>query len=66
LRGHTNKVECAEFSPQGDLIATGSDDRTVRLWNVETGACTRTLAGHANGIKDVAYSPQGDPTCVCQ
>ncbi|KAK3811100.1 MAG: WD40-repeat-containing domain protein [Benniella sp.] len=49
----------AEFSPQEDLIAPGSDDRTVRLWNVETRACTRTLAGHDGWIKNVAYSRQG-------
>ena len=37
LRGHSDTVTCAAFSPDGQTLATGSRDRTVRLWDVRTG-----------------------------
>jgi WD40 repeat protein len=46
LKGHTDQVKSIAYSPSGDLIASGSYDRTVRLWDVETGACRQTLTGH--------------------
>ena len=40
-------------------LATGSADRTVRLWNVEMGACVKTLEGHGMTVFSVCSSPDG-------
>ncbi len=45
LRGHQKEIVCLAFSPQGDLIATGSMDHTAKLWDVETGIELCTLVG---------------------
>ncbi|MFN7761566.1 MAG: WD40 repeat domain-containing protein [Pseudanabaena sp.] len=46
------------FSPDGNTIATGSWDKTVKLWNLE-GKEIQTLKGHSSGVTSVAFSPDG-------
>ena len=57
LEGHTNYIWSVAFSPDGILLATGSEDNTVKLWNVETHTNIATLEGHAAHITSVAFSP---------
>jgi len=58
--GHTAEVSSVVFSPDGELVASGSNDRTVKLWGVRTGRLLRSLEGHTNGITSVIFSPDGE------
>jgi WD40 repeat protein len=60
LLGHTQPVKCIAFSPDGRLMATASNDATVRLWDTATWkGIGRPLQGHAFKIASVAFSPDG-------
>lgn len=57
--GHAGFVNRAAFSPDGRLIASGSDDRTLVLWDATSGEPLRTLSGHGDLIMDFDFSPDG-------
>ena len=57
--GHVMKVDGIAFSPDDRLLATGSADNTVKLWDVATERELRNLTGHALWVKAVAFSPDG-------
>src|SRR5215218_5523440 len=58
--GHAMRVDALAFSPDGRLVASGSADNTVRLWDAATGRELRRLAGHTNYVRAVALSPDGE------
>src|SRR4028119_1242760 len=57
--GHAMRVDGLAFRPDARLLATGSKDSTVRLWDVERAFELRKLSGHTAWIKAVAFSPDG-------
>ncbi|KAF7712143.1 Uncharacterized protein PECH_004203, partial [Penicillium ucsense] len=59
LRGHTESVSSVAFSCDGRLLASGSSDQTVRLWDTATGTLLQILSAHLGPIQSVAFSHDG-------
>lgn len=59
LTGHLDTITCVVFSPDGQLLVSGSDDETVLLWDLKTDKHPRTLIGHNDEVLSVAFSPDG-------
>ena len=57
LEGHKSTVNAVNFSSDGQFLASGSDDTTIRLWNPANGGYIRTLTGHQDIINSIAFSP---------
>lgn len=57
--GHVMSVDGIAFSPDGKLLASGSADNTIKLWDRMTKREVRTLTGHTGGVKAVAFTPDG-------
>lgn len=59
LFGHTQEVQSVAFSPDGQNLASGSSDGTVKLWDVNTGKALQTLSDHTDSVWSVAIAPDG-------
>ncbi|WP_017662245.1 TIR domain-containing protein [Baaleninema simplex] len=59
LEGHRSVVTSVNFSPNGKILASGSGDNTIKLWNVETGEEIRTLERHKAEVFSTHFSPDG-------
>jgi WD40 repeat protein len=59
LEGHNHSVRSVVFSPDGQRLASGSDDETVKIWDAMSGHYLQTLEGHNDSVRSVAFSPDG-------
>ena len=59
LTGHARTVSCAAFSPAGTFLATGSQDGTVKIWDIFSHKLVKTLAVTSNAVWSVGYTPDG-------
>jgi WD40 repeat protein len=57
LEGHASWVWSMSVTPDGRHAVSGSDDETVRVWDLETGVCLRVLRGHIRGVYEVSVTP---------
>jgi WD40 repeat protein len=56
--GHTGGIFTAAISPDGQFVLSGSDDKTLKLWN-DSGVFQREFVGHEGGVRSVAFSANG-------
>src|SRR5262245_19130203 len=58
--GHSDNIRSVVFSPDGKLIASASSDKTLRLWEAESGRMLRVLGNQKDSVTSVAFSPDGN------
>ena len=58
--GHTAAVYCCAFSHKGDKFCSASRDRSVRVWNIQTGGCSVMKGGHNGFVLSCDFSPSGE------
>ncbi|MBV9708200.1 MAG: WD40 repeat domain-containing protein [Chloroflexi bacterium] len=59
LEGHIGPVSSVAISADGQTVVSGSHDKTIKVWNWQTGQQLRSLEGHTGGVWSVAISPDG-------
>jgi WD40 repeat protein len=59
LLDHTDTVWSVALSADGQTLASGSEDQTIKLWNLKTGQINRTLSGHTASVRSIGLSPDG-------
>ena len=57
LSGHTGLVVCLTFSQDGTMLVSGSRDKTIKLWDIQTGGVVKTFQGHTEEVYSVSISP---------
>jgi WD40 repeat protein len=59
LKGHADLVYVIAFSPDGQRLASGSADRTIKLWDMNSGQEILRLNGHTREVTSLEFSPDG-------
>ena len=59
LKAHLDTVHSLAISPDGKVLASGSGDKTIKLWSLPGGQLVTTLTGHSNSVFSLAISPDG-------
>lgn len=64
-KGHELSVRCVAISPDSSIIATGSSDKTIKLWNAGNTREIKSLLGHKASVRSIAFSPDGKTLASC-
>lgn len=59
LLGHSNKVNCVLIHPDNRTVISASDDKTIRIWNIETAECVKIITGHTEPVRSLDIMPDG-------
>ncbi len=59
LTDHNGPVNSVAWSPDGSRLATGSDDRTAKIWDSQNGGAPLHIFGHNGSVNSIAWSPDG-------
>lgn len=59
LGEHEETIPCLAVGPLGDIVASGSRDDTISLWDAKKGGLVRKLTGHSDDVMSVAFTPDG-------
>ncbi|KAI0075257.1 miller-Dieker lissencephaly protein [Panus rudis PR-1116 ss-1] len=65
LQGHRGQVLKVAFHPTFNLLASASEDSTVKIWDWETGEFERTLKGHTRPVNDLDFDSKGNLLVTC-
>ena len=57
--GHSQAVYTVAFSPDAQTLASGSGDRTIKVWSLSARRLIHTFIGHSNWVSSVSFSPDG-------
>jgi WD40 repeat protein len=60
LEGHSGPVNAIAISSNSQLLASASDDKTVRLWNPATGEQVQELKAHSSSVRAIVFPPMGN------
>lgn len=65
LKGHRDGIRAVQFHPVYSLLATASEDATIKVWDYESGRIERTLQGHQDAVLDIDFSASGSLLASC-
>jgi WD40 repeat protein len=59
LEGHSDSINAVTITPDGKLAVSASKDETLKVWDLQTGECRRTLRGHRDRVTSLAVTTDG-------
>jgi len=65
LKGHEGYIRDICLSPNGKIVATSSEDKTIRLWCTDSSSCLAVLIGHEDEVNSIAFSPDSNMIASC-